>query len=164
MTQEDNRRTLAAAFRALKESDDALTASSSVEARLRAEVASLGKAARQSNGRRLGLGLAFAASLVLLVSSSIWWMAQIEQTSELKSTAARREVVTDFVPLPYATVPSRSIQIVRLEVSGTALASMGLASFDPPNPGSPTVLADVVIGEDGLARAVRFVRVLPNQE
>ena len=37
-----------------------------------------------------------------------------------------------------------------------ALASFGLASIDAGS--SANVLADVLVGDDGLARAVRFVR------
>jgi hypothetical protein len=46
-----------------------------------------------------------------------------------------------------------------MEVPRTALASFGLASPDMQSGSSSrTVLADVLVGEDGLARAVRFVR------
>ena len=78
---------------------------------------------------------------------------------------ASREVVTDFVPLLYAGVPVRNTQLIRLEVSRSALSSMGLASFDVPGShASPTVLADVMVGDDGLARAVRFVLRVSQQE
>jgi hypothetical protein len=47
---------------------------------------------------------------------------------------------------------------VRLEVSRKALASFGLLSMDSTGAtDAETVLADVIIGDDGLARAVRFV-------
>jgi hypothetical protein len=50
-----------------------------------------------------------------------------------------------------------------MQVSRSALASFGVA---PPGGDltSPSVLADVVIGDDGLARAVRFVRVISDQD
>jgi hypothetical protein len=67
-----------------------------------------------------------------------------------------REVVTDFMPLTYGTLPVAGGQIVRLSVPRSALASFGLASEESMSAG--TVLADVIVGDDGLARAVRFVR------
>ena len=165
---DDRRPSLHSALQALKEQDRSMTASAAVEARLRAEVASLGRSARSDRGWSYGLTFALAASLTAIVSASVWWMAGIDHRSAGSPTVvlAAREVVSDFVPLLYASVPARSTQIVRIEVERSALSAMGLASFDLPNPrsSSSTVLADVVIGEDGLARAVRFVRVLSNQE
>lgn len=69
------------------------------------------------------------------------------------------EVATDFMPLPYSAVPLTNGQIVRLEVPRSALVSFGLLPVDSVDraPGG-TVLADVIVGDDGLARAVRFVR------
>ena len=59
-------------------------------------------------------------------------------------------------------------QIVRLEVSRAALASFGLTPIDAlDGSASGTALADVLVGADGLARAVRFVRpvaTVSNQE
>jgi hypothetical protein len=50
-------------------------------------------------------------------------------------------------------------RIVRLEVSRDALIMFGLSGVDTIARSSPeTVLADVVVGEDGLARAIRFVK------
>ena len=55
-----------------------------------------------------------------------------------------------------------SPSLVRLEVPRAALASFGLTPPDAPDGGSPaaaagTVQADVLVGEDGVARAVRFI-------
>jgi hypothetical protein len=76
----------------------------------------------------------------------------------------RAEVTTAFLPLAYSEVPVAGAQIVRMSVPRSALASFGLApaeSVSTPDPdaaASATVLADVLVGDDGLARAVRFVR------
>jgi hypothetical protein len=70
-----------------------------------------------------------------------------------------REVATAFLPLSYSGVPLMNAELVRIEVPRAALVSFGLApveSLDASSSG--TVLADVLVGEDGLARAVRFVR------
>jgi hypothetical protein len=73
-------------------------------------------------------------------------------------TGARSEAVSEFLPLPYSTVPMTESHLVRLEVSNDALAAFGLET--PGQGGNDALLADVVVGNDGLARAVRFVRVI----
>lgn len=72
-----------------------------------------------------------------------------------RSTMAR-EVTTDFMPLAYDGVPIASGHLIRLDVPRAALVSFGLAARESMQEG--TVQADVLVGEDGLARAVRFVR------
>jgi hypothetical protein len=67
-----------------------------------------------------------------------------------------RTTATGFFPLFYASVPASSTQVIRMEVPRAALAQFGLDSADANVNG--TVLADVLVGDDGLARAVRFVR------
>ena len=170
---DDREAPLSTALAALRDDDGSMSASPAVEARLRTEVRALrarsargfGPGTRASHGSSRGFTLALAASLTLIVSASAWWLSGIETAPTAPAAIVAREVMTDFVPLQYAGVPSRGTQIVRLEVPRGALSSMGLSSFDAPRPdASPTVLADVMIGEDGLARAVRFVRVLSNQE
>lgn len=68
------------------------------------------------------------------------------------------EVVTEFMPLGNADY-SASVdagQVVRVELPRSALASIGLpVSADRA---SERIKADVLVGEDGLARAIRFVR------
>ncbi len=70
----------------------------------------------------------------------------------------RPQVVTDFIPLmdAYSMEVSGRGHLVRVRLERTALLWMGL----PMNENLPEgfVLADVLIGDDGLARAVRFVR------
>jgi hypothetical protein len=68
------------------------------------------------------------------------------------------EVVTDFLPLTYLSESSAadSGHVVRVEVPRTMMASMGV----PTNRERKTefVKADVIIGDDGLATAIRFVQ------
>ena len=72
---------------------------------------------------------------------------------------ATTEAATAFLPLAYSGVPATNAQLVRLEVPRAALASFGLAPIETlAAPLSDTVPADVLVGEDGLARAIRFVR------
>lgn len=74
------------------------------------------------------------------------------------TTEAEREIVTDFMPLTYgaALSPNEGGQLVRVELPRSALSSLGL----PMNAERPNerVKADVLLGHDGLARAIRFVR------
>ncbi|HEU4390906.1 MAG TPA: hypothetical protein VFV34_24085 [Blastocatellia bacterium] len=68
-----------------------------------------------------------------------------------------REVVTRFIPLTEG-VDLRSFgdfQVVRVELSGSSLIAIGLPVETESN---KTVKADVLLGRDGVARAIRFVR------
>jgi len=68
------------------------------------------------------------------------------------------EVVTDFLPLLQASdsQPLESGQLIRVQMPRSALASFGL----PVNQeyANVPVKADVLLAEDGSARAIRFVR------
>lgn len=68
------------------------------------------------------------------------------------------EVATQFMPLGYAGPinPQDGGQLVRVELSRSAMLSMGL----PVNMDryGERVKADVLLGADGLARAIRFVQ------
>lgn len=68
------------------------------------------------------------------------------------------EVVTQFFPLREGEdlTTLDSLQVVRVELPGSALGEVGLP-FDPETV-NEAVKADVVLGQDGLARAIRFVR------
>jgi len=68
------------------------------------------------------------------------------------------EVATDFLPLTYIAGPaaSDSGHVVRMNVPRSALIAMGV----PMNVerAGELVKADVFVGDDGLARAIRFVQ------
>ena len=161
--QEDNRDpALTAALRALAEDDARGGTSPAVEARLLGEVRSIGRARRL---RGYVSAFALAAVLVLAVAGLLRRAAAPPPAGEPAGALvqdSRREVATAFFPLLYSGIPFTDGHIVRMEVPRTALASFGLASPDADAlvAGSPprSVLADVLVGEDGLARAVRFVR------
>lgn len=162
MNQIDDRESpLGLALTALNRADaEEMGASSRVQAVLMAEVR--GRAAVQRRSHLVTL--AAAASLALIVSAAIWWMRTAISLSPV-STVASREVVTDFLPLPYSGIPTSTTRLVRLQVPRHALASFGLASFEAVDPAaSASIIADVLIGDDGLARAVRFVRSASQQE
>lgn len=72
--------------------------------------------------------------------------------------ARAQEVATEFIPLVHAGQYAQAEEghLVRVEVPRSALASFGL----PVNTEAPggNVKADVLMGQDGIARAIRFVR------
>ena len=78
--------------------------------------------------------------------------------------AARRpereiaEVATEFMRIPDASLlaPMESGHVVRVRVPRSAMLEFGLPINE--NRASELVKADVVLGEDGLARAIRFVQ------
>ena len=67
-----------------------------------------------------------------------------------------QEVMTAYFPLPYGSgAPLEAVHVVRVRVPRSAMTMVGL----PVNPerSAARVDADVVLGQDGLARAIRFV-------
>ena len=79
------------------------------------------------------------------------------QVEETRSQASQSELATDFMPIGY--VSSASLQdggsVVRVELPRSTIISMGFAvNMDRY---SERVKADVLLGADGLARAIRFV-------
>ena len=74
------------------------------------------------------------------------------------SVAGDTEVATAFYPLAYGAVPVTQGNIVRVAVSPAAIAALGVVPIGVNTSPTDVLLADVVVGEDGLARAVRFVR------
>ena len=151
-------RTLSGALRALAEADAGLGASASVEARLREVVR--GVSARQ-RARPSPTFLGLAAALIVVVSGA-WRLVATHPPAARQ--VVTREVATEFLPLTYGHLPISDAYIVRLEVPRSALLSFGLASADLPAPGHDLIDADVLVGMDGIARAVRFVQQVPGGE
>lgn len=72
--------------------------------------------------------------------------------------ASNTEIATDFLPLSYGSTVNLQDggQMVRVELPRSAMASFGLpVNMDRAN---EKVKADVLLGVDGLAHAIRFVR------
>jgi hypothetical protein len=154
-------RSLDSALRAIAAEEEALGTSAAVAARLFVEVHSIARARR----RRANLiGVAAAAVLFVGIAVPDWYRSRPSTPATVAPAPATaqdtREVTTAFFPLTYSTVPAPGAHLIRMQVPRSALASYGVTSFDPEGAASPTVLADVVVGDDGLARAVRFVRVV----
>jgi hypothetical protein len=147
---------------ALADDDAALGTSPDVEDRLREAVRSIAKGRRQ----RIQLwGIGMAAAVVLAAALTQWrGESELVRPAGGPTAAAAGEVATEFFPLSYASVPATSGLIVRLELPRSALLAYGFGTTDVIRASdAPTmVYADVFVGEDGLARSVRFV--LPRTE
>ena len=71
------------------------------------------------------------------------------------NTKKSAEIKTEFIALSYARDPE-SGQIVRVRVPSSMMVSLGLVvSVEKP---SDLVDAEVLVGDDGLTRAIRFIR------
>lgn len=70
-------------------------------------------------------------------------------------TTARREIVTEFFLLTDSVLPLERGQLLRVRVPASMMYTVGL----PMNPDrwQEQVDADVLMGEEGMARAIRFV-------
>ena len=150
-------RLLTDALRALAEADALAGASADVRERLLSEVRALARARRRTQMKLY----AIAAVLVMAVTIPVWQLTErppVDSPSVSASSDPGGDAATEFYPLTFSNVPMTGGQLVRLEVSRAALASFGLLPGDSPDARPGTVLADVLVGEDGLARAVRFVR------
>jgi hypothetical protein len=102
---------------------------------------------------------ALAGTAVIAVVAAV--LSQMPRQAPALTTAVPGPPVvieTEFFPLAYSNVPVTNGHLVRLEVPSSSLAAFGLDPADAVSPRPGAVLADVVVGEDGLARAVRFVR------
>jgi hypothetical protein len=167
-------------LRTLAVEDIGLDASSRLEESLRREFRRQKAAAsRRRIGWRLAvLGAAAAAALAVGiwmhhapvpgVKSTGTEQAATVQQGASQGTAAQTaeqtgasqdnsEYATAFVPLPYADDPATldGGAVVRVELSRSALASLGMPVTDAGN--TSPIPADIVVSEDGTPQAIRLV-------
>jgi hypothetical protein len=92
-----------------------------------------------------------AAAVLVLASGAVWWAVRTPAPSVVRQPAP-----SDFVAWPgAATLPSfESGELVRVDLPVDVLPSLGLVR--PPTR-AVAVKADVIVGQDGFARAVRLV-------
>jgi len=78
------------------------------------------------------------------------------QPRTVEAASRNREIVTDFIPVVYDPDPIERGSVVRVHLPRAALVAFGF----PVNElrAEEPIKADVLLGEDGLARAVRFVK------
>lgn len=77
--------------------------------------------------------------------------------NSLENNEANKEVATDFFPIGYGTAPNLQDggQLLRVELPRSAVVRFGLpVNMDRT---SERVKADVLVGADGLAQAIRFI-------
>jgi len=135
---------------------------------------------RSRVARQWGVG-AVAALGALAVVSAYWvpqptiiappapLLAHIAPPPLVEATAAprlqpprrmklREEIATPYYPLPSAdSLPAPDAEaVVRMMVPGSTLQLVGFPVNEVPRP--EFVRADVVVGQDGMARAIRFVQ------
>jgi hypothetical protein len=158
--------TLMTVLRALAARDATQGASPVVEARLLTEVRRL----RRGRTRSLMKFLMFSSGLCAASVMAIWSIPrrvdrEVRMTDTERPAVSRAELVTAFFPLGYSTVPLSGERLVRLQVSVDTVRAFGVQMPSPDTDGvSDDVLADVIVGDDGLARAVRFVRPATHDE
>jgi hypothetical protein len=80
------------------------------------------------------------------------------RAATVAGVARDNETVTDYIPLTYLAdaTAMESGWVLRVELPPSALIAMGLPA--PADQTDSRVKADVVVSDDGVARAVRFVR------
>ena len=154
--QNDAERELTASLRQMA-ATDALSkgASPEVRARLLQEVRAVARAERRSVMKVYAL----AAVLVIATAIPVWQLStRTVADPSVRPATASLEVATEFYPLTYSAIPVNHGSLVRLELPAASLAGLGVDPAAVAGPQQGSVVADVLVGEDGLARAVRFVR------
>jgi hypothetical protein len=84
-------------------------------------------------------------------------LAAVEQPADLETLDDASGADNDFIPMPNAAriEPNEDLDLVRVEVPRSAMIALGYAVSE--DRASEPVEAEVVLGADGLARAVRFL-------
>ena len=128
--------------------------------RLSALLGSFDRTRRRSRAETVAVGLSLAASVLIVVSLSVGLQRPAPAPRASDAVAARHALPTSadapFVVLPGADALPRleSGRVIRIEISESELSSVGLW----PSMHAGAVQADVLVGQDGLARAVRLVQ------
>lgn len=147
---EQQQRELQRGFRALADSTRHMNASQAVEAAVLAEMGSADRAAVAAARVHLPPRLLpLAAALILAIGGALW----IARSPHLPDVVQP----VGFVALPGASwLPEmESATIVRLLVPVPALPAYGIAI--QPDVTSDTVLAELLVAQDGQPRAIRLV-------
>jgi hypothetical protein len=110
-------------------------------------------AAFRANRRRKHLWIysAVAAAAVLVLSLSLLPKHAIVNTETVYTAPG-------FVALPYSqsAVPLESVVVMRVQMQPAELISLGVAV--PAAASSAKITADILVGQDGVPRAVRLVQ------
>lgn len=99
---------------------------------------------------------AVAATIVLAIALSVHAPQPLASDGPSVAEARGPELATEFIPLqPLPADPDEFTQVIRVRLPRGELRRFGLAPLSQPLEG--TIQADVVLGRDGTAQAVRFV-------
>jgi len=111
--------------------------------------------ARRKRSPRAWIYAALVASLVL---ASAWFLSRHPLPPTL-TPASNYPAAADFMPLPYAQsdVPLEQAVIVRVKLQPSEWVALGVPAA--PSKTGTAISADLLIGQDGIARAVRLVSV-----
>jgi hypothetical protein len=157
MSMEKSPRSLDSVLRELARDDAREGTSADVQARLLREVRSM--AARRR--RRAYTAVVLTAAAASIVGAVLMVPRRMPPDSRpvAASTTEPAETATPFLPLAGDTVPPTDGYLVRLELPRAALVQFGLGQTETLTASrtTNTLLADVLVGEDGVARGVRFV-------
>ena len=86
--------------------------------------------------------------------------ASLDRASQRRSSQKQPSwnSLDEFVPLPVSEglAPAADLSVVRVKLKGSDLQQYGLEA--PADAAARTMLAEFVVGEDGLPRAIRIVR------
>ena len=126
----------------------------SIEQALLREFRSRQAARRPSSGRRFVWAVALAMATLVV---AVLVLRPAPQPPEAVASAAPA-LATGYIPIGYGQplYPEEFVQVVRISVPRSEVVQFGLPLA--PDAGEDRVMADVVLGEDGIARAIRFVQ------
>jgi hypothetical protein len=103
-----------------------------------------------------------AAAAVLLVAGALWTGVRqpppplVAVNSGIVAPAGSDEEDAAFVPLPNAAgSQDDDVDMVRVELPRSAVTALGMPASDDTD--AESVEAEVLVGPDGMARAVRFM-------
>lgn len=102
-----------------------------------------------------------AAAAVLLVATALWTGVRpppvVGANFGVAAAAGNEEEDAAFIPLPNAAALSQDedVNLVRVELPRSAVTALGIPASD--DGGAGNVEAEVLVGPDGMARAVRFL-------
>jgi anti-sigma factor RsiW len=105
------------------------------------------------SGRRIQIAAAIAACLVLTVSAVLVMSRQPKRSAVVQPPMAGDV----FISLPYSddNLSGEGAVVLQVEIPRSAVALAGMPVVDGPANGR--VRAEVMVGADGLARAIRFL-------
>ena len=135
-------------LRAVADTDAAAEAPLEIELRLRREF-------RSRKRTRAVWRLAWCASAAAVVLVFVGTL-HYRQRAAAPAPPAVEEVVTEFYPLMDPAPPFERGRLLRVELPASAMRMVGLPVHAERL--SDPVQADVLVGEEGLPRAIRFVK------